>query len=109
MKHFNLIVMAAICSILVACGLPSKLSGVWTTADQLQTIEFFKDGTVVIKTVGIPVSGTYTVVDSKHIKVSVNGPVGALAGEQVVKVTIEGNRLALTLQNGLVLTYVKKK
>jgi len=110
MSHIRILLpLLAVCILLAGCGLASKLEGQWISDDGLQNLEFLTEGTIIIKVVGLPVTGKYSVIDSKHIKVAINGPVGVLAGEQIVKVNIRGKRLVLDLQNGTALTYTRVK
>ena len=96
--------------VVISCsGIKGRLVGQWTSDDQTQTVEFFRDGTVVFRTVGIPVTGRWHVMDERHVRFDLSGPVGALVGTQVAKVTVQEDRLVLEFEIGISNSYTRAK
>ena len=80
--------------VLTACSSSSKIVGTWE--DQYgDQYEFYKDGTLVITSYGIPMSGSYEFIGSETIKLSFDGLLG-LGGSSILDVKISGGELRLS-------------
>lgn len=94
---------------LLSCSLESQLKGKWQAENGTQTIEFFKDRTVIANTYGIPVTGTYKNLGGNRVIFRGVGKLFGIAGAQPAIVTIKDKTLILTFDIGLTFTYVKVK
>lgn len=60
------------------------------------TVEFLKDGSFTGSAGPMPISGTFTTPDERHVKLEGPGLVGTLIGPQVYDARIEKERLILS-------------
>ncbi len=92
-----------------ACGGPRRsIIGKWDQVGGGETLEFYTDGTVVATGVGMTISGTYTFIDDEHIRIDLSGLWG-IAGPQVFRVSISGNRMVLEDSYGSTFEYTRVK
>ncbi|MBZ0263488.1 hypothetical protein K8I28_02355 [bacterium] len=104
MKRFFTILFLALALIAISCGgLKGKLIGKWISDDQVTSVEFFRDGTIVFSAFGMNVAGTYSVLDEKKIKIDLSSPIALFSGTQIVKATTQKKTLVLVFDNGVVL------
>lgn len=101
-----------VCFILLFVSCTSKpenvIVGKWHEIDGTETIEFFKDGTVSVVDMGMPMGGNYKFIDDTRLRLELGG-LGALVGPVVVKVSVSRNELILTMPDGKVLKYRRAK
>jgi hypothetical protein len=89
---------------LSACSSPKRaIVGQWEQSGGGETIEFFKDGTVVSTSFGVRSTGDYAWVDDSHIRINMTGLFG-LGGSQVFLVNISSDTLELAM-SGVTYTY----
>lgn len=91
--RFLLVVCIIIMIVLTGCGTKNNLIGVWES-EQGESIEFFKDGSLVISSSFFSASGTYSIVDKNRIRLTLDGLWG-IAGSQVIDYEVSGKRLLL--------------
>ena len=85
-----------ICSLLllcVACKPGAAILGKWQAEDG-SILEFFKEGTVTMAGGLIPVTGRYTIVNNKTLRLDLGGLWG-LAGPQMFEYRVSGKYLTL--------------
>lgn len=106
MKRILLTVLLMV--VLAGCGKNPKESivGKWKESDGTETIEFFKDGTVVLIKDGMSIAGNYTFLDDNRIKMELGG-LGALIGPVVSEISFPGSELVMTMSDGKIETYRK--
>jgi hypothetical protein len=75
--------------------LKSELPGKWLSASGGETIEFLKDGTVILVAIGGNIVGNYRILDDRRIRVEIAGLLGA-EGPQVFSVAFSNAVLSLT-------------
>lgn len=104
-KHIPLFFMTIILALaLSACSSPKRaIVGQWEQTGGGETIEFFKEGTVVSTSFAIRSTGDYDWVDDSHIRINMTGLFG-LGGSQVFLVSISGDTLELSM-SGVTYTY----
>jgi hypothetical protein len=80
-KILGLVVLAMVVVLLVAgCGGKPSIVGKWqSTDDANNSIEFTKDGNLIVAVNGHTVTGTYEVLSDDYVKVNVSGVTGLLA------------------------------
>lgn len=95
--------------VLAACSHDPKkvIVGEWATSPAVETLHFFPDGTVTIKTKGSNVAGTYSFPDQTHLKLEMGGS-GGLMGAIVAEFEISSDTLKLN-NNGQIATYTRVK
>ena len=93
-----LLVFSLISVVLAACGSSNPVLGKWESTDGSgETIEFFKDETFVMESsIGLNISGTYSVEDSDKIKLDMEGLWG-LNGPTIATLSNKGTTLTLSL------------
>ena len=103
MKHNRslkilVMVMCLISIVLTACGSSNPVLGKWEATDGSgETIEFFKDDTFVIESsIGLNISGTYSIEDSDKIKLDMEGLWG-INGPTIATLSNKGKTLTLSL------------
>ncbi len=79
--------------ILFGCSSKSNLVGVWQ-GEMGDSIEFLKDGTVIIVDQFFSASGKYSVLDDNRIRLEMDG-IWGIAGSQVFSYQMSGNNLIL--------------
>ena len=94
MKTKAVVFLLIVSLLFAACSPSSKIVGRWEDADGA-IYEFFKDGTMVIKTGIFSVSGTYDFVDRDNLKLNMDGLWG-IGGATVYSVKISGSQLTLS-------------
>jgi hypothetical protein len=97
--------------ILVACSVSCKASqtaliGKWLSPFG-HTLEFASDGTVMMKN-KLTITGSYSVVDSSHVKIDLLGLLAGSDGPAVFQYVINGDKLTLTGPKGIGLTYTRE-
>jgi hypothetical protein len=92
------LVFSLISVVLAACGSSNPVLGKWESTDGSgETIEFFKDDTFVMESsIGLNISGTYSIEDSDKIKLDMEGLWG-LNGPIIATLSNKGKTLTLTL------------
>lgn len=76
-------------------GPERAIVGRWEHIEGADTIEFFRDGTLVSQgAMGLTTTGDYEFVDDAHIRLQVSG-LWSIAGSQVLEVDVSGTRLVL--------------
>ncbi|MHB1354991.1 MAG: hypothetical protein ACYCZF_03330 [Anaerolineae bacterium] len=88
----------------VSCSPRTALLGKWQAEDG-SSIEFLRDGTVMVKTL-VTVAGKYSFIDDTRIKIEFEGLLG-LAGPQIYTVRIDDGQLSMTDSNSIVTSYTK--
>ena len=107
-KTFKVLSILVICLLLIsACSPNQKLIGKWQSVQSGETLEFFKDGTISITSFGIPMTGSYTILDSSSLRIDISGLFG-IGGGQIVEFSVSGDTLTLTA-NGMSSEYTKVK
>ena len=83
---------------LSGCARPLKeqVVGKWRHSSGNMTVEFLKDGSLTGSAGPVPVSGSFTAPDEKHLKIEGSGVLGKLLGAQVYQAGIEKDHLTLT-------------
>ncbi len=94
-------------------GAPAKganaLVGTWQDADGAETITYGADGKMTEKlSSGDVVTGTYSMPDAGHVKVTFEGAMAAM-GEQTFPVKISGDTMEMTGPTGAAMQYKKVK
>ncbi len=69
------------------------LIGKWESMDGKETIEFFKDGTVMVISRGLPFGGTYKLIDHSSLRLKVESIFPMVV---VMKFSVSRNSLSLT-------------
>lgn len=93
------IVAATLLATMVGCGgTESQIIGKWQGIDSSETIEFFKDGTLMTGGSPLSMGGVYSFVDQNRIRIEFGG-LGALGGPQVFRVELSGDRLTMVREN----------
>src|SRR3990172_7130843 len=87
-------VSVILCVLLIGCTSTSKIIGSWVDSDG-GNYEFYKDGSMSISTLGIPMSGSYELIDRETIKMSLDGLLG-FGGSTIFNYKVTGNQLTLT-------------
>ena len=98
--------LALLCAIFaVACSQSSPIVGQWEDLQTQGTVEFTRDGDVILKTGGYTVAGTYELVGSNVLKVRIEGIMGggglrgimlALFGTDAWEYRISGDTMTIT-------------
>lgn len=88
----------------IGCLRQKSIVGKWQPTSGTETMEFFKDGTVATEGGPMALTGKYTILDEKRLKIEFGG-MGALAGPMMATYEISGDELTLTAQNGSVGKY----
>jgi len=86
----------------------NPIVGKWREIGGTETIEFFKDGTVIVFSKGMTMGGSYKFVAKDRIKLELGG-LGILAGPIVAKVSINGDELTFITSDGDVSKYKRLK
>jgi hypothetical protein len=89
----GILLITLIVFLVVGCGANNELVGTWV-GDEDVSIEFFRDGTVLINSLFFSVSGTYSIVDKNRVRLDLDGFWG-FAGAQVLQYSVSGNQLNL--------------
>src|SRR5437899_2199112 len=106
-SKYIVLLMLAVVAVFVSCSTKSSIVGKWQEIGGTETLEFFKDGTLSVVNKGTAITGKYSFLDDTRIKLEIGGIVGALAGSQIVTVSIADGELSLTDQKGKVSRYRK--
>lgn len=94
-KLLVLIILASL--VLAACSSSNRIVGAWE--DQYgDQYEFYEDGTAVVTSYGVPISGSYEFIDKDTIKFNFDGLLG-LGGSSILDVEFSGGDLHL-IANG---------
>jgi len=86
----------------------NPIVGKWREIGGTETIEFFKDSTVIVFSKGMTMGGSYKFVAKDRIKLELGG-LGILAGPIVAKVSINGDELTFITSDGDVSKYKRLK
>ncbi len=78
---------------LTGCGTQNDLVGTWI-GEEGDTIEFFKDGTIMVNDRYFSASGTYSIVENNRVRIEMDGLFG-IAGAQIFQYSVSGNQLNL--------------
>lgn len=82
-----------------------SIVGKWTEADDVETIEYKADETMTETLAGGDVvKGKYSFPDAAHIKVELEGPMGAI----VSPITIKGDEMDITGVDGSSVSHYKR-
>jgi len=106
-----MIVLGIILIGLAGCGKSEKESivGKWQEVDGTQIIEFFKDGTVIVKDKGDPtLTGDYRFLDDNRIRMDLKG-LGELFGPIIAEVSRSKSEFTLTAPDGEIEKYRRIK
>jgi len=107
-RVLTIIFIIAIFLLLIsACSPKQNLVGKWQDQQSGETLEFFKDGTVSMTTLGMSLTGSYTVLDAKNLKINISGLFG-IGGAQIYEYSVSGNTLTLTF-SGIAEQFTKVK
>ena len=82
----------------VGCTASPKIVGKWQDTQSTDTIEFLKNGNIVVTSNGVADAGTYEIVSDNIVKVSFSGLAGgmiSLFGGDTWNYTISGNTLSI--------------
>ena len=92
-KFLVLILLAGL--VLGACSSSNKIIGTWE--DQYgDQYEFYEDGTAVVTSYGVPITGSYEFIDDDTLKFNFDGLLG-LAGSPIIDVVFSGGELRMDL------------
>jgi hypothetical protein len=72
------------------------LVGKWQNEQTGEALEFFKDGTVVMSTMGMSITGSYSIMDETNLKITIAGMFG-IGGPVIYEYSVSGNTLTLTI------------
>jgi hypothetical protein len=101
----SLLVFITASALFISCSTKSSIVGKWEETDgEVQTLEFFKDGTVSAIERRMTLAGKYSFVDDDRIKVELGG-IGSLAGPMILRVSLSNGELRLTDTRGKTSTY----
>lgn len=92
----NCFVAILILFLFVSCSLENAIIGKWSEIGGTETLEFFKDGTVVVVEFGMSMVGSYKFIDKDQIKLELGG-LGVLVGPMVAKISIKGDEMTLNV------------
>ncbi len=105
----QLVVLIVLCLLTSCSPRPEDaIIGKWSAEKGAGTMEFFKDGTVVVNDKIMTLGGKYNFVDEKRVKDDLGG-IGALVGPFVATVSFSDVELTWTMPNGKVSKYRKVK
>jgi hypothetical protein len=94
MKNKLFLVFLLTALVLSACSTSNKIVGTWQ--DELGDIfEFYEDGTVVLNSSGMQVSGVYEFIDDDTLKLSLDGFWG-IGGATIMDVEFSGRQMMIT-------------
>lgn len=96
--------------LLIACSIKDSVVGKWegVGVGSAETMELYKDGTLLINSGSLSVTGKYTFLDNDRIKFEFSG-LAALAGPQIFTVSISNGELHLVNHQGRKLRYQRAK
>ncbi|WP_460193549.1 hypothetical protein [Thermosynechococcus sp. FA-CM-4201] len=96
--------------LLIACSIKDSVVGKWegVGVGSAETMELYKDGTLIINSGRLALTGRYTFLDEDRIKFEFSG-LAALAGPQIFKISISNGELHLENHEGRKLRYQKAK
>ncbi|MFQ5985323.1 MAG: hypothetical protein ACE5LL_07400 [Alphaproteobacteria bacterium] len=77
---------------LVSCSESPNFIGQWKVVNDVDTLEFFKDGTVVIESPLAKISGSYEIIDDSTLKIELKGLFG-FAGPMICKFNFRQNEV----------------
>ena len=102
--------LLSIAALLSSCAASpeDKILGRWKEVDGTETMEFLKDGTVIVVDEGMSMAGTYKWIDNDRVKIELGG-LGALVGPVVATVSMSGGELTFTMPDGKVSKYNRPK
>jgi hypothetical protein len=97
MKHWGTAIALVGLLGLTGCSRPLKdrITGKWQHTSGSVTMEFLKDGSFVGNAGPVPLSGSFTTPDQKHVRIEGAGLVGGLLGPQVYEARQEKESLQL--------------
>jgi hypothetical protein len=78
--------------------------GRWKMIDGIEIMEFFRDGTVNVVSERGTLGGRYQFIEKARIKVEIVGSVGSI----VMKVSISGLKLTITMPDDSTIVYIKQ-
>jgi len=88
-------------------GKEKTIAGKWKEVGGIQTIEFFKEGTVVVVDKGDPpLAGDYRFIDDNRIRMDLKG-LGELLGPVVAEISVPRNEITLVNPAGEIEVYKK--
>jgi hypothetical protein len=98
MRFWMIVPGVAMVVALSGCARPLKdqVVGKWQHTSGGMTVEFLKDGSLTGSAGPLPLSGSYTTPDDKHLKIEGSGVLGRMLGAQVYQAAIEKDHLTLT-------------
>lgn len=108
-KVLYIVILMAVILGLTGCSGRSKLLGKWeSTAENRETLEFLRDGSLVVSSpsVGLGITGSYKVIDNSHIKVQMAGLFDFI-GDQVLSYKVDKENLTIEWGGGVVGLYKK--
>jgi hypothetical protein len=88
--------LLCVCASGCSQSLRDQVTGKWRHSGGALTVEFLKDGSFTGSAGPIPLSGTYTTPDEKHLKLEGTGFVGDLLGAHTYEAKVENDWLTLT-------------
>ena len=96
--------IACMLFLFVSCSSKPKdaIIGKWHAIDGTKTCEFFRDGSYTTNVIG----GNYRFVDKNKLRLDVGG-VGALVGPLILTVSISGDKMTVTDDDGSVRKYAR--
>lgn len=106
MKVKFVLLLLVLSLILAGCSGAGKIVGKWQEANDT-VYEFFKDGTLVVSSYGIQMTGVYEFVDNDTIKITMDGLLG-IGGASVLDISFSGSQLRLNA-DGVITTLEKVK
>jgi hypothetical protein len=107
-KTFKVLSILVICLLLIsACSPKQKLIGKWQNEQSGEILEFFKDGTISMTTLGMSFTGSYSILDDTNLKITISGLLG-IGGSQIYEYSVSGDTLTLTIY-GIASQYTKAK
>lgn len=87
----GVIVLCCLLLLVAACKVGPAIVGKWEGEDG-STMEFYKEGTVTMAGGLVPVTGGYTIVNNKTLRLDLGGLWG-LVGPQMFEYRVSGKRL----------------
>ena len=94
MKIKIVLILVLFCMLFGACAPEGKAVGRWVDVDGVY-YEFYKDGTVVIESGWLTVSGSYEFIDKDTMKLTLDGILG-VAGPSMFDVSFSGSQMSLS-------------
>ena len=99
-QHLLILSLALGCVVSCAVDAEHGIVNEWKGVDSTHTLEFYTDGTLISIEDGYHREGKYEFIADDRIRVTVDGFLGIFSSSDVLKVSIDRNRLVIEDFNG---------